>query len=207
MNKRSLFSRTIHLGIIYMGIFFVFSSHAQAQMLFPKAIPMVPSPEVSSLLRNVMNPVDLYSGVLDVQIPLYNLSYKDMQVPIVASYRTSGIKVHDLPTWVGLGWNLSAGGKILRVVRGKPDERGYCNGGGELVGSNYSTWSTNKLNSIIDAGETDFEPDLFYFQFLGRSGMFVVNYNMTTYTVPYSNIEINWVNKDYFIVTDENGWN
>mgnify|MGYP005752390407 FL=1 len=206
MNKRSLFSRTIHLGIIYMGIFFVFSSHAQAQMLFPKAIPMVPSPEVSSLLRNVMNPVDLYSGVLDVQIPLYNLSYKDMQVPIVASYRTSGIKVHDLPTWVGLGWNLSAGGKISRVVRGKPDERGYCNGDGELVGSNYSTWSTNKLNSIIDAGETDFEPDLFYFQLPGRSGMFVVNYNMTTYTVPYSNIEINWVNKDYFIVTDENGW-
>ena len=92
MNKRRLFSRIIHLRIIYMGMFFVFSSHAQAQMLFPKAIPMVPSPEVSSLLRNVMNPVDLYTGVLDVQIPLYNLSYKDMQVPIVANYRTSGIK-------------------------------------------------------------------------------------------------------------------
>ena len=206
MNKRSHFSKIIRWGIICGSMLFIFPSYSKAQKLYPKAVPMTPSPEVASLLRNVMNPVDLYTGVVDVEVPLYNLAYRDMQVPIVASYRTSGIKVHDLPTWVGLGWNLSAGGKISRVVRGKPDERGYCNGDGELVGTYYWVWSTSEWDNIVEEGETDFEPDVFFFQLPGRSGMFVVNYNNTAYTVPYSNVDIQWVNKDYFIVTDENGW-
>lgn len=85
------------------------TGYVKAQVHYPKNVPIAPSPEVSSLLRNVMCPVDLYTGVLDVVLPLYSLACRDIQVPIMMNYRTSGIKVHDLPTWVGLGWNLSAG--------------------------------------------------------------------------------------------------
>ena len=57
-----------------------------------------------------------------IDIPLYTLEYKDLNLPIHLSYHASGIKVNQYPTCVGLGWNLNAGGCITRVVNGIPDE-------------------------------------------------------------------------------------
>ncbi|MDE5732293.1 MAG: hypothetical protein K2H95_04555, partial [Bacteroidales bacterium] len=57
-----------------------------------------------------------------IDINLYTLDYKDLHLPIHLSYYASGIKLNQYPGYVGLGWNLNAGGCITRVVNGIPDE-------------------------------------------------------------------------------------
>ncbi|WP_422080336.1 hypothetical protein [Ulvibacterium sp.] len=66
--------------------------------------------------------VDLYTGMIDVAIPIYEIKEKDLKVPISIRYHEPGIKVNEDAGWVGLGWNLVAGGQIIREVRGNPDE-------------------------------------------------------------------------------------
>jgi YD repeat-containing protein len=81
------------------------------------------SPEAASLLKVSQNEVSLQAGMVNVGIPIFNLSEGGLNVPIGLNYTGSGgIKVDEAATWVGLGWDLSAGGSITRVVRDKPDE-------------------------------------------------------------------------------------
>ncbi|OQP56313.1 DUF5977 domain-containing protein [Niastella populi] len=71
--------------------------------------------------------VDLYTGAAQVNIPLCELSSRALNIPVSLQYTAGrGIKVQDYATSVGLGWQLSAGGSISRVVRGFPDE--FTNG-------------------------------------------------------------------------------
>ena len=83
------------------------------------------SPEVSALTQEVQTPVSLSTGTLNVEIPLYTLTNGDIKVPITMSYDASGVRAESHPTWVGLNWNLKAGGKITRIVNGLPDEYNY----------------------------------------------------------------------------------
>lgn len=68
------------------------------------------------------NLVDLYTGMVDINIPVFEVSEKDLKVPIVLKYKKDGIKVKEISGRVGLGWDLIAGGYIKREVRGNPDE-------------------------------------------------------------------------------------
>ncbi|WP_299213248.1 hypothetical protein [uncultured Dokdonia sp.] len=68
------------------------------------------------------NLVDLYTGMVDINIPIYEVQDRDLSVPITLKYQRSGIKVNDESGWVGLGWNIVGGGYITREVRGNPDE-------------------------------------------------------------------------------------
>jgi YD repeat-containing protein len=47
---------------------------------------------------------------------------RELEIPISVQYSTDGVKVDDLASDVGLGWQLNAGGVIGRVMRGLPDE-------------------------------------------------------------------------------------
>ena len=44
------------------------------------------------------------------------------KIPISMTYHGSGVRPDQHPGWVGLGWNLNAGGCISRIVNGLPDE-------------------------------------------------------------------------------------
>ncbi len=76
-----------------------------------------PSPDSRTLVRDIQNPVDYHTGTVNVQAPLYTVQANGISIPITLSYNTSGIKVNDTPTSTGLGWRLSAGGKITRIVK------------------------------------------------------------------------------------------
>ena len=67
------------------------------------------SPEMALLMRSVNNPVNLNTGIVNVQVPLFSIQEGGLTLPIGINYQTTGIKLHDIATWVGLGWNLSAG--------------------------------------------------------------------------------------------------
>lgn len=91
-----------------------------------KDMPTVisPSPTVAALMKFEETPVNNYTGIPDISIPLFSsptLS-KDINLDISLKYHSGGTAVDEKASDVGLGWSLFAGGTISRTVRGLPDE-------------------------------------------------------------------------------------
>ena len=111
----------MRITLLSLFLFFlVYLSHAQHKL--PSLDYKPQSPATAAFTRYGDIPVDLSTGVPDISIPIYNLSSHGINVPISISYHASGIKVLDVASCVGLGWNLNAGGVITRSVFGQPDE-------------------------------------------------------------------------------------
>jgi len=66
--------------------------------------------------------VDMFSGTANINIPIYNYSVDGIDAGISLSYNTGGIRVDQLASSIGLGWNLNAGASITREVNGLEDE-------------------------------------------------------------------------------------
>ncbi len=96
-----------------------FFSSAQ-EGIIPEVFP--PSPSASELGKYGTYPVDLSTGLPKIEIPLYTIEVGDLKIPIKLKYHASGIKVNQMPSWVGLGWSLDTGGLISLDVRDTPDE-------------------------------------------------------------------------------------
>ena len=89
---------------------------------------IAPSPNATALGTYADVPVNNYTGVPNISIPLHTVTSRDISLPITLSYHASGIKVAQEASWVGLGWALQAGGVITRTVRSIDDlsvGRGY----------------------------------------------------------------------------------
>lgn len=84
---------------------------------------LVPSPNAANLIKDYQVGIDKYSGSITTTIPIYSYSGNGFQIPVNLAYAGgNGIKADELPTWVGLGWNLKVGGQITRLVKNQPDE-------------------------------------------------------------------------------------
>lgn len=175
------------------------------QEFYLGAFSIPPSPESSSLIRNVNVPIDKYTGAANIQVPLYMIETQDISIPVMLTYQSSGIKVQDVATWVGLGWNLSAGGRITRIVRHFPDEMGYSDPNNSHWNQiqDLGGWDRNNFESRLKNMDT--EPDVFFFEIPGRSGMFVVDASGNAHTIPYQKLKIEWINRSVFKITDEMG--
>src|SRR3954462_958189 len=105
--------------LIFCLLLFGVTVNVPAQNLSPLNVSNVipPSPDVAALNKFLNMPVGYSTGVPDISIPVYTIQSGDLSVPISLSYNASGIKVEEVPTWVGLGWNLNAGGSLSRIVR------------------------------------------------------------------------------------------
>ncbi len=189
--------------ILVYNFLFCFSIYSQdSQPLAPTIFP--PSPTAAGLGKYTDIPVSYYTGTPNINIPIWNISHGNLNLPISLSYHASGIKVEEIPSWVGLGWSLNAGGVINRTLRGEPDERtgtvtGYFTFGNEqdLLSSDlamyngdpndfpFINWSIvvnldspNEIESLkigMDNGTLDGEPDIFTFNFNGYAGKIVYN--------------------------------
>ncbi|MCB0634102.1 MAG: hypothetical protein KDD15_30435, partial [Lewinella sp.] len=98
---------------------------------------VTPPPNVGALGKFIDIPVNLAQGVPQIGIPIYNLAEGPLSLPISLDYHASGIRVAELASWVGIGWNLRAGGMVSRTVMGIPDE-----------GSAGLYWTASGLNNI-----------------------------------------------------------
>lgn len=181
--------------IFFISSFLVIQSHGYCQIIVP------PSPESSWLIREITHPANFSTGIRESRLNLYTINTSTIELSIDLIYHASGIKVQDIPGWSGLGWRLSSGGKITRVMKQKPDEIGYCNGDGNTASS---IWTANAVTSRAN-GNFDGEPDLFYFELNGRTGMFVLDPDGNAYTIPYQKINIYWIDRTYFEIYDESG--
>ncbi|MEQ9298572.1 MAG: hypothetical protein RIF33_08415 [Cyclobacteriaceae bacterium] len=145
-----------------------------------------PSPAAAELSKFVNAPVNHYTGLPQIGLPLYSLPGRKMSLPIGLAYHARGIKVDDVASPVGIGWALQAGGSISRVVRGRPDELtgGYC----ERTPGEVANWDYyDRLD--VATGDIDGEPDIFYYNMPGGAGRFVIDQGQA-YTIPYQDVDI-----------------
>ncbi|MDQ1087574.1 hypothetical protein [Siphonobacter sp. SORGH_AS_1065] len=142
----------------------------------PEVIP--PSPNVASFAKYGDIPVNLSTGQVGLQIPIYTIQEKGLTWPLYLSYSYTGYRPSEEASWVGRGWALS-GGVVTRMVRGLPDEslnNGYLYTYGmvkNIVELHQNNEDTNFfLREEVPAGVKDAEPDLFTFSFASYSGKF-----------------------------------
>ena len=141
--------------------------------LFSNVIP--PSPEAMAMGKYGSTPVGLSSGIPNISIPLYTIRHGSLEFPISASYMASGVKVADIPSWIGLGWTLNATGVVTRSVVGQPDDIGFwytqSRSTSEITPS-LVEWVRSMAN-----GGGDNESDYYFYNFTGHSGKFVFPQN------------------------------
>ncbi|SDT67415.1 hypothetical protein SAMN05216490_4790 [Mucilaginibacter mallensis] len=113
--------RSILYPIACIIVNLVVLSAAKAQIPLPPV--NLQSPNAANLGLYGEYPVSFFTGVPQIEIPLYTLKEREISVPISLSYHASGFRPDQHPGWVGLGWSLNAGGVITRVVNDIPDEQ------------------------------------------------------------------------------------
>jgi len=93
----------------------------QAQTDWNKPVQVF-TPNAASLGTYGQVPVNYFNGLAQTSIPLTTFKVNGYELPITLSYYAGGNKPDSHPGWVGLGWNLFAGGSINRIVNGIKDE-------------------------------------------------------------------------------------
>jgi len=81
----------------------------------------IPSPEAAAFMKSGNVPVSTFTGVANISIPLFTIKDGPIELPIILSYNSSGIRVDEQAGWSGLGFNLSYGGQLTRSIRGSDD--------------------------------------------------------------------------------------
>jgi hypothetical protein len=144
--------------------------------------------------------VNLQTGSATFSLPVFNWQDNKSRLNsmIALSYSSgNGLKVNELASNVGQGWSLIAGGVIVRMQVGEPDDQ-WARSGNEWdvtkypPGILYATepaskgcptaltkypifgWK-NQLYNKHNVISEDKELDYFSFQFNGKAGMFVID--------------------------------
>ena len=162
-----------------------------------------PSPTAYELGKYGYFPVSMYTGTATYSVPLYELKGKNLSLPISLSYYSNGIKVDQVASNVGMGWSLNAGGVITRVLRGVNDDSDV----------NFPIPLPDDITTLPLWGQSEYiwnhidsEPDLYAYNFAGRSGKFVINkVDNKIYTIPYVNLKIVKIANMNFKITAEDG--
>lgn len=156
------------------------------------------------IVKIALSQVQLQTGSATFSLPMFNWQDdKSRLTSIVAlSYNSgNGLKVNDVASNVGQGWNLVSGGVITRMQVGEPDDQRAFNGTGDHsdqditrypAGFMYATVPSlngcpnaltrypiygykNQLYKQRNIVAEDREKDYFSFQFNGKSGMFIID--------------------------------
>ncbi|QEH40228.1 hypothetical protein [Chitinophaga sp. XS-30] len=178
--------------------------------------------------------VDLSTGKAEFSTPLF--SYNDpnrLNYGLVLNYTGGGgVKVDEIASEVGLGWNLNSGGVISRQQNGEPDDQHRSGVTYLLSGYLYSQYAPGSACSkrlgwvpisqfydqvnFLDSDAADKEQDIFHFNFNGKSGSFVIGKNNECVSLTNSRLKITKVDEDMsannivtritkFIITDDDG--
>jgi hypothetical protein len=170
--------KKIFLFIVF-GSFIAFGQNNEQKnnALLPNIIP--PSPDAFAFTKYGNNSANEYNGKINLNIPIYEYSAGNLKLPISLNYSGAGVKVEDIPTWVGINWQLNVGGVITRQVTDRPDEYGR-----EYINENHFKTNASNLcepdsqyyyglallNDIYDT-----EVDIFNYSFLNYSGSFYLD--------------------------------
>lgn len=171
-----------HQYVLITVLFFLLCISVKGQI---EPVYNVPGPEVAGLGQYGTVPVSLFTGVPDISIPLHNIKVGSFEMPIKACYHISSVKPTSVPSSLGLGWNLDAGGYITRTVRGIYDEQQDADGVGHGFYSHYEKMQDvtasafefymGNINSYAGMPYYEVAADEFAFNFCGYTGNFYLN--------------------------------
>ena len=193
-----------------------------------------PTPEANALIKYVDVPVNYSTGVTNYSLPIHTIKLKNLTIPITLSYQSSGLKPSEIAGNTGLGWELSAGGKITQNVVGQNDLTSF--GPANSTAWNLPNdrdfklplptsdifWTVNpypnKLDSIkapgtdytrffdIDQYNLDTQPDIFYYSIPNKSGKFFFGSNYDVKQIPFGKEKIIYnTTNGPFEITDTEG--
>lgn len=115
--------KKLALIISFLSMFVNYSQVTQ-QDIGPSSyeVQLVPaSPDVADLGKFGKLPVNKYNGTANVSIPIHQIEFDGLSIPIALNYNTSGVRVNQDASWVGLGWSLNEGYVVTRDVNGFDD--------------------------------------------------------------------------------------
>ena len=180
-------------------------------------------PESYSLIRGVNESITLNRGLVDLTLPLFDITEGGFKLSNSLNYESRGFVPYLYPSFVGLNWNLNQLGKITRESRkidftttaNKILNPFYGHSSGSLNYLQYSSFQYDDVRSydrndciktvfsnnakkkqIFDnSGDYyatnqfqgaqgyygksyNYEPDKYYFDFMGYRGYFVVDNTM-----------------------------
>ena len=158
-------------------------------MDFSNFLPQTLSPTSYQIAQYGRCPVSYFFGLPQISIPLTEVRGRGYTLPIFLQYHGGGIKPEQHPGWVGLGWSLSAGGCITRVIHGMKDEMskeeysslhsvledddpGYIYNMSDIQSG--GTWTETQLYEHMSVGSHDYEPDEYIINAPGISARFVI---------------------------------
>ena len=79
------------------------------------------SPQVTDMFRYGNVETSLFTGKLNLAIPIYQLEDPDFELNIALRYNSEGFKPKKHSGYIGYNWFLEAGGCITREVRNIPE--------------------------------------------------------------------------------------
>jgi YD repeat-containing protein len=180
-----------------------------SSVFLQKVIP--PSPNAASLGKYGDQQINMFTGTSAVNIPIYEIKTNGYSLPLSLAYSTSGLRVTEAASWVGLGWSLGGSGVITRVVKGLPDgAQNPISIRAWPLPLTYSQVSDNAwiyIHSQLQGGAIDQEPDLYIVKAGKLSVKFYYDVNKRIQTIPYNNgIKIKFDGAlDQYIITDDDG--
>lgn len=154
---------------------------AQEEIKLPDFTP--PSPEAYALTKYGDLQPDEFNGMVNYSLPLYTYKAGKVEVPITLNYTGAGVKVNDVPTWVGINMRLQAGGVITRTVKDLADENAVHRVFTTMTDleayndAEDGSAASDTLQDIIAGDQYDSEVDIFQFSFGGYSGSFYLDEN------------------------------
>ena len=140
-------------------------------------------------------PVSEYTGIPEIQIPLYTLIIDEVNIPINLNYHSAGNRVTQESSWIGLGWDLTFGSIIQQI--NDDDDIGY------------SQFQPNRqvTRKIPDYTMSGGQPTEYPTRYRYRCGQSYVDGDGWTATVPIAPVQLYHGNKiatDYFIPINGN---
>ncbi|UOB17669.1 hypothetical protein [Abyssalbus ytuae] len=224
MKKTSSIFKFILMIILSSGLNIV-SGQYQSPTKPEEKVPT--SPEVSELGRYGAIPVNKYTGLINMRIPLYEIDFDGLKIPVTLSYHSGGIRVNQEATWVGLGWNLQANPVISRTINGFDDLKTHSINAGFIYQSREAQYPQGVSQAFLteqDASEIygsyipgskpfDLEPDLFEVNLFGFNYKFRLqklqpeSSYIQAIVLNNNNVDIIYNDADKsFEITDERGF-
>jgi len=151
------------------------------------------TPDAAASSKHIDIPPGNFTGVADFTIPIYTIDAGAESIPIELQYTTTGIKVGEIASRVGLGWALNTGPHLSQQIMGgldKRPERPYllhrsdipeygCSKGFVYTYTDPCGIALNSVgvDSFGDGLKYDQLPDIYSYSLLNVSGQYILDYS------------------------------
>lgn len=187
MNHVSRFDLTCSVYMIrrcvcLLGtILYAVIGNAQGIERVPQMSPM--TPDAAAMFKVLERPLGAYTGTAPISFPLLSLSSGSLTANLSLNYNsTGGIRVSESASCVGLGFSLNdGGGRIVQQVNGLPDDMTRDLVNHEIwpvVQSQFDCSNVVKVWNVLHS-ISDLDPDIFYYNFNGVNGKFLIQQDGT----------------------------